>query len=58
MNNGAITFGPALVAVLVLLAAAGAAVVRWGELGQGRAVVIAAVRAVAQQLVAAGKHTR
>ncbi|MDT7802221.1 MAG: hypothetical protein QOI78_9485, partial [Actinomycetota bacterium] len=41
-----ITFGPALVAVLVLLTVAGAAIVRWGELGHGRAVLIAAVRAV------------
>lgn len=46
MNNAVLTFGPALVVVLVRLA--GAAVVRWGELGRGRAVLIAAVRAVAQ----------
>ncbi|MGW7538558.1 ABC transporter permease [Amycolatopsis sp. NPDC054798] len=46
--NGAIGFGPALIAVLAVLALAGAAVVRFGQLGQGRAVLIAAVRAVAQ----------
>ncbi|WP_134729138.1 ABC transporter permease [Amycolatopsis nivea] len=46
--NGAIGFGPALIAVLVVLALAGAAVVRFGQLGQGRAVLVAAVRAVAQ----------
>ncbi|MBB4682963.1 ABC transporter permease [Amycolatopsis jiangsuensis] len=46
--NAAIGFGPALVAVLVVLALAGTAVVRYGRLGQGRAVLVAAVRAVAQ----------
>jgi putative ABC transport system permease protein len=46
--NAAIGFGPALLVVLVVLALAGGAVVRFGELGQGRAVLIAAVRAVAQ----------
>ncbi|PKV96486.1 putative ABC transport system permease protein [Amycolatopsis echigonensis] len=46
--NGAIGFGPALIAVLAVLTLAGAAVVRFGQLGQGRAVVVAAVRAVAQ----------
>ncbi|QRP48914.1 ABC transporter permease [Amycolatopsis sp. FDAARGOS 1241] len=46
--NGAIEFGPALVVVLALLTLAGAAVMRFGELGQGRAVVWAAVRAVGQ----------
>jgi UDP-glucose/iron transport system permease protein len=46
--NAAIGFGPALLVVLAVLALAGAAVVRFGELGQGRAVLIAAVRAVAQ----------
>ncbi|WP_020660388.1 ABC transporter permease [Amycolatopsis benzoatilytica] len=46
--NGAIGFGPALIAVLAVLALAGSAVVRFGQLGQGRAVLVAAVRAVAQ----------
>jgi putative ABC transport system permease protein len=46
--NAAIGFGPALLVVLAVLALAGGAVVRFGELGQGRAVLIAAVRAVAQ----------
>ena len=48
VNDAAITFGPALVAVLVLLAVAGTAVVQAGGLGRGRAVLIAAARAVAQ----------
>ncbi|MFE0023121.1 ABC transporter permease [Amycolatopsis sp. NPDC059021] len=43
-----ITFGPALVVVLAVLAGAGALVVRYGGLGRGRAVVVAAVRAVVQ----------
>ncbi|MEV4602629.1 ABC transporter permease [Amycolatopsis sp. NPDC049253] len=46
--NGAIGFGPVLVIVLAVLTLAGAAVVRFGGLGQGRAVLVAAVRAVAQ----------
>lgn len=48
MTDAAIKFGPALVAVLVVLTVACALVVRFGELGQGRAVLIAAVRAVVQ----------
>ena len=51
MTNAAITFGPALVIVLVLLAVAAAAVVGLGELGSGRAVLLAAVRAVVQLAV-------
>ncbi|SFW88103.1 putative ABC transport system permease protein [Amycolatopsis australiensis] len=51
VNDAAITFGPALVAVLALLAVAGAAVVQAGGLGPGRAVLVAAVRAVAQLAV-------
>ncbi|GAA4552619.1 ABC transporter permease [Amycolatopsis samaneae] len=43
-----ITFGPALVAVLVVLAVAGALVVRFGGLARGRTVLVAAVRAVVQ----------
>ena len=46
--NGAIGFGPALIAVLVVLTLAGAAVVHFGQLGDGRAILVAAVRAVAQ----------
>lgn len=46
--TGTIAFGPALIGVLVLLTAAGAAVVWLGGLGPGRAIVIAAVRAVVQ----------
>jgi putative ABC transport system permease protein len=48
MTGGSIVLGPALVVVLAALVALGA-VVQWrGGLGQGRAVVVAAVRAVAQ----------
>lgn len=48
MTNVSIVVGPMLAVVLVALVAVGAVVVRLGELGPGRAVVIAAVRAVAQ----------
>ena len=51
VHDAAITFGPALVAVLVLLTIGGTAVVQAGGLGPGRAVLIAAVRAVAQLAV-------
>ncbi|MDT8915056.1 ABC transporter permease [Amycolatopsis sp. PS_44_ISF1] len=46
--NAVIGFGPALLVVLAVLALAGGAVVHFGRLGPGRAVLIAAVRAVAQ----------
>ena len=45
VNNAAITFRAALVAVLLLLAVAGDAIARVGELGPGRDALIAAVRA-------------
>lgn len=48
MTNGAIAFGPVLAAVLVILAIFGAAVVHFGQLGEGRAVLFAAARAVVQ----------
>lgn len=48
MTDGAIEFGPVLAVVLAVLAIFGAAVVRFGRLGQGKAVLFAAVRAVAQ----------
>jgi putative ABC transport system permease protein len=48
VTGGTIAFGPVLIAVLCALALFGAAVVRFGELGQGRAVVVAALRAVVQ----------
>ncbi len=58
MNDAAITFGPALVVVLILLTVTGAAVVRWGELGQGRAVLIAAARDRAARRRVSGDHRR
>lgn len=51
MTNGAIAFGPVLAAVLAALAVFGAAVVHFGQLGQGRAVLFAAGRAVVQLAV-------
>ncbi|MEC3974114.1 ABC transporter permease [Amycolatopsis sp. H20-H5] len=48
MTDAAIAFGPVLFVVLAVLTLFGAAVVHFGRLGQGRAVVLAAVRAVAQ----------
>jgi putative ABC transport system permease protein len=48
VTGGTIAFGPVLLVVLAVLALAGGAVVRFGELGQGRAVVFAALRAVVQ----------
>lgn len=48
MANAAIVIGPMLGLVLAVLVALGATVVRLGELGRGREVVIAAVRAGAQ----------
>lgn len=48
MTGGTIAFGPVLIAVLGVLTLFGGAVVRFGELGQGRAVLIAALRAVVQ----------
>ncbi|MGW4488484.1 hypothetical protein ACWEOE_32145 [Amycolatopsis sp. NPDC004368] len=46
--NATIGFGPALVIVLVVFTWASSGVVRSGGLGQGRAVLLAAVRGVAQ----------
>ncbi|HVV10285.1 ABC transporter permease [Amycolatopsis sp.] len=46
--TGSIVLGPVLAIVLTALVALGAVVVWRGEIGQGRAVVIAAVRAVVQ----------
>jgi putative ABC transport system permease protein len=43
-----IVIGPMLAVVLAALVALGAVVLRLGELGNGREVVVAAVRAVAQ----------
>ncbi|ANN18607.1 ABC transporter permease [Amycolatopsis orientalis] len=51
MTDGAIAFGPVLAAVLVALAIFGAAVVHFGQLGEGRAVLFAAARAVVQLAV-------
>ncbi|HVW39812.1 MAG TPA: ABC transporter permease [Amycolatopsis sp.] len=48
MTGGSVVLGPALAVVLAALVAVGAVVVWRGELGRGRDVVIAAVRAVAQ----------
>jgi putative ABC transport system permease protein len=48
VTGGTIAFGPVLIAVLGVLTLFGGAVVRFGELGQGRAVLIAALRAVVQ----------
>lgn len=48
MANGAIVAGPALGAVLALFVVLGAAVLWLGELGRGRAIVSAALRAVTQ----------
>jgi putative ABC transport system permease protein len=48
MTGGSIVLGPTLVIVLVALVAVGAVVLWLGELGRGRAVVVAAVRAVVQ----------
>lgn len=48
MANGAIVLGPMLALVLAVLVALGTVVVWLGELGRGREVVIAAVRAGAQ----------
>jgi len=46
--TGSVVLGPMLAVVLVVLVALGAVVLWLGELGDARAVVIAAVRAVAQ----------
>ncbi|NKQ58672.1 ABC transporter permease [Amycolatopsis sp. K13G38] len=46
--TGAVVLGPMLAIVLVVLVALGAVVLWLGELGSGRTVVIAAVRAVVQ----------
>lgn len=48
MRNASIAIGPMLGVVLVALVAVGAVVVWLGELGPGRAVVVAAVRALVQ----------
>ncbi len=48
MTNGAIAFGPVLAAVLIALAIFAAAIVHFGWLGQGRAVLFAAGRAIVQ----------
>ncbi|ONF70927.1 ABC transporter permease [Amycolatopsis keratiniphila] len=48
MTDGAIAFGPVLAVVLAVLAIFGAAVVQFGRLGQGKAVLFAAARAVVQ----------
>ncbi|HJQ45429.1 MAG TPA: ABC transporter permease [Amycolatopsis sp.] len=48
MSGASVVLGPMLAVVLVALAAVGAVVVWRGEIGRGRDVVIAAVRAVAQ----------
>jgi putative ABC transport system permease protein len=51
VTDVSIEFGPVLVVVLAMLALLGAVVVRLGGLGSGRAVAVAAVRAVAQLAV-------
>ncbi|MEU6248014.1 ABC transporter permease [Glycomyces sp. NPDC047010] len=48
MSEAAVRFGPALVGVLAVLVVTAAVVVRWGGLGRGREVVVAAVRALVQ----------
>ncbi|MCP2169413.1 ABC transporter permease [Goodfellowiella coeruleoviolacea] len=48
MRTITLTTGPLLLAVLLVLAGAAAALVRWGALGGGRAVLTAALRAVVQ----------
>jgi putative ABC transport system permease protein len=48
MSNGVIAARPLLVAVLVVLAGAAAAVLRWGGLPLARAVVVACLRATVQ----------